>query len=346
MVRGGRKGRAYVTLAAGQRLTLAHEPAGPGCVRRIWATISQCDNPIMLRVLRLDFFWDGATTPAVSAPLGDFFGHSLGRISAYSSALFSSPEGRSFCCFVPMPFRDGMRLTVTNESNRDLEAFYYDVDYTTGDRHEDDVCYLHAHFRRENTTRYQHDFSVLPHVYGRGRYLGATMGVRCNTQKYGPIGFNEGEFKVFLDGDSDYPSLCGTGAEDYVGTGWGLGRFASLYHGCPISDEQNWQFSFYRYHLPDPVVFHSALRVVSQQIGSFSSPAHKKMFREMGAAIYAATPAMQVLDFSTDEATPESGLYEREDDWSACAYFYLDRPENDLPTLPPVAERIADVLTP
>ena len=115
----GRKGRAAIPIKAGESLTLAEVHGSSGTVRRIWVTISD-RSPAMIRGLKLDMYWDGAATPAVRAPLGDFFMHTLGRMVPFQSALFASPEGRSFNCYIPMPFRSGMKIVVTNESGKDL----------------------------------------------------------------------------------------------------------------------------------------------------------------------------------------------------------------------------------
>src|ERR1041384_682926 len=128
---GGRKGRPAIPVKAGERLALAEVQGSSGTVRRIWATIND-RSPAILRGLKLEMFWDGASTPAVSAPFGDFFGHGLGHMSAFQSALFASPEGKSFNCYIPMPFKTGMKIVVTNESGKDLQLLFYDVDYTLG----------------------------------------------------------------------------------------------------------------------------------------------------------------------------------------------------------------------
>ena len=149
---GGRKGRPSVPLLAGQTHVLAEEGMGvAGTVRRIWLTIEN-RTPELLRGVRVDFFWDGAKTPAVSAPLGDFFGVGLGRTVPFECAVFSNAEGRSFCAIVPMPFQNGMRLTITNETQKDIALLFYDVNYTVGDAHDETTGYFHAHFRRENPT--------------------------------------------------------------------------------------------------------------------------------------------------------------------------------------------------
>jgi hypothetical protein len=183
-VNAGRKGSAAFPFKAGEKRTLAKAEGTSGMVRRIWVTIND-RSPEMLRGIRIDMYWDGADKPAVSAPLGDFFSQSLGRMAnPFQSALFSSPEGRSFNCYVPMPFRKGMRIEVTNESGKDLAMFFYDVDYTIGDRIGDNALYLHAHWRRENPTTLQRDFEILPEIKGRGRYLGCVLGAIADMNLY------------------------------------------------------------------------------------------------------------------------------------------------------------------
>ncbi|MDQ3805627.1 MAG: DUF2961 domain-containing protein [Acidobacteriota bacterium] len=278
-------------------------------------------------------YWDGAERPAVSAPLGDFFGVGLGRMAKFESALFSNPEGRSFNCVVPMPFRTGMRIVMTNETGTDLPELFYDINYTLGDRHPPNMLYFHAHFRRENPTRLRQDYEILPRVEGRGRYLGTNVGVITDRGTYSHTWWGEGEIKIYLDGDRDLPSLVGTGTEDYVGTAWGQGEYSNLYQGSPVADEGRGQWSFYRYHVPDPVYFRRDIRVTMQQIGYLADHSRGALVRE-GRRLYRTAPGEEQMDIAGD------GRFERADDWSSCAYFYLDRPENDLPPLAPVARRV------
>lgn len=335
---GGRKGRPNLPVRAGETVTLAEEPSGvPGTVRRIWLTLDD-RSPTMLRGLRVDAFWDGADRPAVSAPLGDFFGVGLGRTAAWDSALFSSPEGRSFNATAPMPFRSGMRLTLTNESPDDLAMLFYDVAYTVGDAHGPDTPYLHTHWRRENPTTLGRDYELLPRVAGRGRFLGVNLGVIPDGARYARTWWGEGEVKFFLDGDDALPTLCGTGTEDYVGTGWALGPYAHRYQGCPVADAAAARYCFYRWHVPDPVYFQRSLRVTVQQIGHCWGE-RQKALAETGEMVYAAGPGMLPLDLSAEN--PRGHLFERQEDWSSCAYIYLDRSKNDLPALAPYAERVA-----
>ena len=329
---GGRKGSPTIAIRAGASAVLAEAQNSSGMVRRVWMTIPE-RSPQMLRGLRLDIYWDGAARPAVSAPLGDFFGVGLGQVAQFESALFSNPEGRSFNCVVPMPFKTGMKIVMTNESGRDLPELFYDVDYTLGDRHPAGTLYFHAHWRRENPTTLQRDYEILPKVSGRGRYLGTNIGVIVDRNTYFNTWWGEGEVKIYLDGDTQFPTLAGTGTEDYIGTAWGQGRFANLYQGSPVADEQNMRWCFYRYHIPDPVYFRRDVRVTIQQIGYLAEHSRGDITRS-NRRLYRAGPGLVEMDTSKD------GKFEREDDYSSCAYFYLDRPENSLPPLDPVGKRV------
>ncbi len=336
-VDGGRKGRPWVPIRAGETLVLAEENAASGTIRRIWITIDN-RTPQMLRGLRLECTWDHAETPAVDVPIGDFFCHANGRMTAFENALFSSPEGRSFCCTVPMPFRNAMRIALVNESGVDLPMCFYDIDYTVGETHPPEVLWFHAGFHRENPTRMRHDFTVLPEVHGRGRFLGCTFGVRTNRASYGTTWWGEGEVKAYLDGDTDLPTLCGTGTEDYIGTGWGQGAYAHQYQGCPLADTETGRYNFYRLHIPDPVWFHESARITIQQIG-WGSAEDRALMRHRGT-----TPLRTAENpVPWDESDPDGGIFERDDDWSVCSWFYLDRPSRAVPDLCPVDERIADL---
>jgi hypothetical protein len=334
----GRKGAAYWPLKAGEQRTLAEVKTGSGMVRRIWMTLND-RSPKMLRGLRIDMYWDGAKTPAVSAPLGDFFGIGMGRIVAFESALFSSPEGRSFNASVPMPFRAGMRIVLTNETDQLQPQVYYDVDYTVGDKHAADALYFHAHFRRENPTTLQHDYEILPRLTGKGRYLGTNVGVIVDGRRYGASWWGEGEVKIYLDGDRELPTLAGTGTEDYIGSGYSLGAYSHLYQGAPIADNDKQRYAFYRYHVNDPVYFRKDIRVTLQQIG-FMWSNDGTPEKPLPPPIYSAGPGLREMDL---KHMPQLNFFERADDYSSCTYFYLDRPENGLPALAAVGERVKGI---
>jgi hypothetical protein len=332
---GGRKGSAFWPLKAGETRTLAEVKGRSGVVRRIWMTIND-RSPRMLRGIRLEMYWDGASAPAVSVPVGDFFGTGLGRVVPFESEFFSSPEGRSFNASVPMPFRSGMRIVLINESGADQPQVFYDVDYTLGDTLPKDALYFHAVFRRESPTRLQQDYEILPRLNGRGRYLGTNVGVIVDGQRYGASWWGEGEVKIYLDGDRDLPTLSGTGTEDYIGTGYGQGAYSHRYQGAPIADHDRQRYAFYRYHVRDPVYFRQDIRVTLQQIGFIWSNDGKPE-KPLVPPIYKAGPGLEELDLTKLQ---QANLFERSDDFSSVAYFYLDRPANGLPPIPPVADRI------
>jgi hypothetical protein len=333
----GRKGAANFRLEAGESRTLAEVASGGGIVRRMWMTMLD-RSPKMLRGLRISMYWDGARSAAVDAPLGDFFGVGLGRVVPFESALFSSPEGRSFNASVPMPFRKGMRIVLTNETDVDQPSVYYDVEFTLGDKLPPDALYFHAVFHRENPTRMQQDYELLPQVKGRGRYLGVNIGVIAD-KRYGKNWWGEGEVKIYLDGDGKLPTLAGTGTEDYIGTGFGLGAYSHQFQGAPIADENDQRYAFYRYHVQDPVYFQREIRVTLQQIGFIWSNDGTPE-NPVEPPIYSAGPGLRELDL---KELPKVNLFERTDDYSSCAYFYLDRPENGLAALAPVTDRLRNL---
>lgn len=344
----GAKGHAFDVLAAQSSQTL-FDVAGSGTVCRIWLAISGY-SPQVLRSIRIDMFWDGCATPAVTAPLGDFFGAGLGLQRPFECALFSAPEGRSFNCFVPMPFRSSARITLTNEGDSDVMLFY-DVNCLMNVEHNDDTLYFHSHWRRESPNTLGADYTILPLVHGSGRYLGCNISVVTNPL-YGDEWWGEGECKVWLDGDTTNPTLCGTGTEDYIGTAWGQGEFAHRTQGCLVADKENRQWCFYRYHIDDPVFFDSDCRVTLQTIGGGTLDRVVEM-QQQGASlipISIAGPAVERFTRLLDEPgetdlqqiEPHEGWcnFFRQDDWSSTVYFYLDRPENELPALAPIVSRI------
>lgn len=324
---GGRKGSPCVPLRAGQTVTLAAMPEGTGTVRRLWLTVADRSAEI-LRGVRVQACWDNAATPAIDAPLGDFFGQMCGEMAGFESAFFASPEARSFVCILPMPFRSGFRLLLSNTTDRDIAYLYYDVAVTVGETHPPTTGYLHAVARTEAPTTPGRDYEILPEVRGAGRYLGAHIGVQPDAARYGKTWWGEGEVKIYLDGDDAFPTLAGTGAEDYIGTAWGQGRFAQAYSGAPLDSDETRRYGFYRWHIPDPVYFHASCRVTAQQIGhAFGNGLRWLQTRVAGDGdpVYVAGAEQSVAELG--EGAPASGvLFERRDTWSSVAFFLLDTP--------------------
>lgn len=158
----GAKGYPYHVLQPGETVTLLNVK-GAGTVNRIWMTLDEFfHKPEEMRALRIDMYWDGSDTPAVSAPLADFFCAPLGKLIAFENALFASPEGRSFVSYIPMPYKTGARIEVTNESTEQHHRIFYDVNFMQLDKPIEGALYFHAHWRRESPTTLGKDFEILP----------------------------------------------------------------------------------------------------------------------------------------------------------------------------------------
>lgn len=339
------KGHPWDSIPAGASYSLL-DINGQGIINRMWITISD-RSPEMLRSLKIEMFWDCEEKPAVSVPFGDFFGIGLGKTTAFQNALFANAEGRSFNSFIQMPFRKAAKIVVTNESVKKLNMIFFDVDYSLVKNWNNAFLYFHAYWNRDTATKLASDFELLPGITGKGRFLGVNIGVNGNPA-YKKSWFGEGEVKMYIDGDKDYPTLNGTGTEDYIGTAWGQGKFINTYTGCSIADDSLLQWAFYRFHIPDPVFFKTDCRVTLQQIGG-DNTAVVTSYQRAGLPLIPVTldDGRLHLLYKKDSIVQLDSLLQkngwtnfyRSDDVSSTAYFYLDKPVNDLPDLQPVAYR-------
>ncbi|MDQ2841771.1 MAG: DUF2961 domain-containing protein [Acidobacteriota bacterium] len=159
-------------------------------------------------------------------------------------------------------------------------------------------------------------------------------GVQANKQVYFDKWWGEGEVKLYLDGDHAWPTLVGTGSEDYVGTGWGEEHYSNLFQGVLLADSKNMRYAFYRFHIPDPIYFQTDVRVTIQQIGFTLDSNTADPLYNTGTPVYAAGQGL------VERTKGSVGLFERQDDWSACAYFYLSAPVDDLPLLESAPSRM------
>ncbi len=296
---------------------------GPGVVRHIWMTFPPA-RPERMRALYVEVFYDGADEPSVSVPCLDFFGLPHGRPVAYDSALATAQEGRGFNSYVPLPFGRRIRIELVNGAPRPT-ILYYQVDYTLEAKR--DLGHLHATFRRENPSVLRRDFVIADGLHGPGRFLGCNVGVRVidPADWYG-----EGEVKIYRDGDDSLPTICGTGLEDYVGSTWGMGAHSAQYGGAPLvvssGTGPNPEFvGFYRWHIPDPVMFERSVRVTIQQIGA-------KAFlngQEADLEKYEQTNPVAGEGWHRDVAPGilAWGIAERVDDYSATAFVYCLEPQ-------------------
>jgi hypothetical protein len=322
--RGGRKGAPARVLAPGEHVVLG-ELQGPGVVRHVWMTFPPAP-PEVMRALVLEVFYDGAPEPSVSVPCLDFFGLPHGRPVAYTSALTAAQEGRGFNAYFPMPFRRSARFEITNRSERRV-FFFFQIDYTLQPLAEA-AGYLHASFRRENPTALARDFTIEEGLRGPGRFLGCAVGVRVLDEG---VWYGEGEVKVYRDGDRALPTICGTGLEDYVGSAWGMGPHAALYGGAPLElrapggGPQPDLVGFYRWHVPDPIVFTRELRVTLQQIGyALFRAGEEAAFDAFAARHPAAGDGWQERPSAKVRA---QGICERIDDYCATSFVYCREPQ-------------------
>lgn len=347
MENNGAKGHPSNGIDAGETKVLLNVQ-GQGVINRIWVTIMD-RSPEMLRSLKLEMFWDGETKPAVSIPFGDFFGIGLGQTAKFHNVFFANPEGRSFLCFIPMPFKKGARIQVTNESSKRLTHLFFDINFQKLDRWNSNNLYFHSFWQRDTATTLGKDFEILPVISGKGRFLGVNIGINANP-RYENYWWGEGEVKMYIDGDKNFPTLVGTGAEDYIGTGWGQGEFFNDYSGCLVANKDSIAWAFYRYHVPDPVYFKKDIKVTIQQMGGNR--------KELVSALQ--NKGVPMIPVAIDDQTKINPLYKpghivrldsaglpegfanfyRSDDVSAVAYFYLDKPVSKLPALQPLDIRL------
>ena len=341
---GGRKGAPSRQIEPGERVVLA-DIDGPGVVRHVWLTVPR-RRPERMRALTLDVRYEGRDEPSISTPVLDFFGLPHGRPVAYHSALTTAQEGRGFNSFLPMPFREHIEIAFTNHSDT-ATTLYYQVDYTLQPEVPAELGYLHVAFRRENPTVQKRDFVITDGLEGPGRFLGCAVGVRVidHASWYG-----EGEVKVYRDGDTDLPTICGTGLEDYVGTAWGMGQHDAPYAGAHLvlsaqgkgaegMGTQPDLVSFYRWHLLDPIMFERDLKVTIQQIGAMFFAEGQEAEKEA----YELTNPVAGSGWRTDGPAGllAWGICERVDDYSCTSYVYCERPQ----AVPPldVAAAVADI---
>jgi hypothetical protein len=267
MLGQGWKVRSNVPLPAGSTFTIA-EIDGPGTIRHIWVTIAE----VAYRNCILRIYWDGEATPSVEVPLGDFFccGHGM-RTKVNSIPIAVNPSG-GFNSYWPMPFRKSARIEIENQWKEEIGGFYYQVDYELDDVPED-VGYFHAQWRRAVTPIDNPDHIILDGIKGKGQYVGTYLAWTQLSNGW----WGEGEIKFFMDGDNDFPTICGTGTEDYFGGAWcfyGPGNIEETYStpflGYPLcvhEDNQVPKHGLYRWHIPDPIRFESDLKVTIQALG-------------------------------------------------------------------------------
>jgi len=267
--------RDSLTIEPGETAVLAEMP-GPGAVHHIWVTIAA--EPFYGRKLVLRMYWDGETAPSVEAPIGDFFGVGHGLDRSFSSLPINcSSEGRARNAYWSMPFRKSARITVTNEGQKPVAAFYYYVDYRVLKELSEFTPYFHAQYRQEMPCAPGGNY-VLLEAEGRGHYVGCNLSVLQRALGW----WGEGDDMIFVDGEQT-PSLHGTGSEDYFSDAWGMREDENPFYGCPLQEEDfqaGSKATVYRFHIPDPIPFSRSILVTiehghaNDRADNFSSVAY------------------------------------------------------------------------
>ena len=258
-----------VRIEPGTTFTLA-EIEGPGAIQHIWITT----HPNHWRSLVLRMYWDGEETPSVETPYGDFFCNGWRELARVSSLPVAVNPNGGFNSYWEMPFRKSARLTLENVG-REAAVVYYQITYALTDV-PDDAAYFHAQWRRSNPLPYKQVHTILDGVKGRGHYVGTYIAWGVNNNGW----WGEAEVKFYLDGDKDFPTICGTGTEDYFGGAWNFehpkgeyGMFSTPFLGlCQVIKpdglyRSQQRFGMYRWHVQDPIRFEQDLRVTIQALG-------------------------------------------------------------------------------
>lgn len=289
---------------------------GPGIITHIWFTIA-AKGEHHLKELVLRMYWEGNSKPSVETPIGDFFGLNLGQYFVYQSAFLNCSAIKALNCYFAMPFRTSARITVTNEGEKPVDAFYSNIDYQLVKQVPEDALYFHAQYRQAAPNKAVHyaagqpeinlngqDNYVFLETKGSGQVMGVTMGVLQNADGW----FGEGDDMTFID-EMKTPTMTGTGTEDYFNGAWDFGgrqgepAFAHLYNGEPFRDlpeQTNGRYCLYRWHADNPIAFQTQVK-----------------------------------------HTIEHGhANDRGDNFYSVGYWYQKEVYTDFPALPPVGERI------
>ncbi len=295
------KVRPCITLPPNSTTVLA-DIEGPGTIKHIWITCT----PKIFRDAILRMYWDKEETPSVEVPLGDFFcnGHGM-RCNVVSIPINVNPSG-GLNSYWPMPFRKHARIEIESQRNDEIHGFFYQITYELGEVPEN-AGYFHAQWRRAVTPIENPIHVIADGIKGKGQYVGTYLAWTQLSNGW----WGEGEIKFFMDGDKEFPTICGTGTEDYFGGAWGFEEkngpetFNAPFLGYPLYQNEAGKVpkhGLYRWHIPDPIRFEKDLSVTIQAIGWW----------------------------------PNAKFQPLQDDIASTAYWYQAEPHSKFPVMLPV----------
>ena len=316
-----------IRITANTTLTIA-DIKGPGCIQQIWMTPTGNWRHSILRC-----YWDGETTPSVECPVGDFFACGWGKYAQINSLAVCVNPGSAFNCYWPMPFHKSARITFENRDAKDM-TLYFQINYALGPVPAD-AGLFHAQFRRESPLKQKGTYTILDGVTGCGQYVGTYLAWEVHS----PGWWGEGEIKFFLDGDKDWPTICGTGTEDYFCGSYDFSirethppatpggkpvetrryqPFSTPYTGLAqvLPPDQCYQpgqrFGLYRWHIADPVRFQKDLRVTIQALGWQKGGKYLPLEDDISSVAFwyqqephTPFPALPELDIAPQAPVPE-----------------------------------------
>ena len=279
--------------------------AGPGVIRHLWFTF----HVMFQRQLIIRIYWDDQEHPSIECPLGDFFCNAWGQCQTINAMPINTNPNGGLNCFFPMPFKRHCRITVENATAEDLRHFFYTIDYTL-EPVPTDCLSFHAQFRRTNPLPEGEVYAILDGVKGNGHYVGTYVAWRQSTAGW----WGEGEVKMYIDDDEVWPTICGTGIEDYFGGAYNFGAtdFSAPFFGFKQvvgeSEHAGTRMTMHRFHLHDPVFFTHRLRVTLQALGWGEGNRYRTL----------------------------------PDDIASVAYWYQTLPTAPFPIMPDAAKRTTD----
>ena len=273
------KVKPFLRVNQGETVTLM-DTDGPGIIRHIWMV----EGLSRTHVLR--FYWDNEQTPSIEVPAPDFFAVGHETFAQVNSAVVVVNPANALNCFWPMPFKKHAKITITNEGEKDLKLLAFQITYSLTPVPKN-TGYFHAQWRRSKTDT-QNPYVILDGVKGRGRYVGTFLSYTQSTNRKW---FGEGEIKFFIDGDGKFPTICGTGTEDYFLGSYGFPKpYTNAYSGTTLpskdSDILPNLWSLYRWHIMDPICFKKELKVTIQALGWGDNGKYLKLNDDIASVAY------------------------------------------------------------